>query len=82
VSLASPRSAIQAGNQLFKIHRHFLEKESEVFHYMFICPSGPSGPDGFSNERAIPLPGVTAAEFEALLDFFYTECVRCWAGVS
>ncbi|KAJ7676326.1 hypothetical protein B0H14DRAFT_3684752, partial [Mycena olivaceomarginata] len=63
----------QAGNQLFKIHRHFLEKESEVFHYMFICPSGPSGPDGFSNERAIPLPGVTAAEFEALLDFFYTE---------
>ncbi|KAJ6625176.1 hypothetical protein B0H10DRAFT_2003958 [Mycena sp. CBHHK59/15] len=59
-------------NQLFKIHRHFLVKESDVFRRMFHCPPGSSGS---SNARVIPLPGVTAEELEALLDFFYTECV-------
>ncbi|KAJ6588112.1 hypothetical protein B0H19DRAFT_922518, partial [Mycena capillaripes] len=58
---------------LFKIHRHFLRKESEVFNWMFACPPGANDPDGGSDECAIPLPGVTPAEFEALLDFFYDE---------
>ncbi|KAJ7111392.1 hypothetical protein C8R44DRAFT_594475, partial [Mycena epipterygia] len=68
-------------NQLFKVHRHFLVTESEVFSWMFFCPSGASDPDGFHLEKnhslcshmAIPLPGVTSMEFEALLDYFYTE---------
>ncbi|KAJ7742588.1 hypothetical protein B0H16DRAFT_1563062 [Mycena metata] len=60
-------------NQRFKVHRHFLMKESQVFSSMFPCPQGSSEPDGGSNERAIPVPGVTPFEFESLLDFFYTE---------
>ncbi|KAJ6625180.1 hypothetical protein B0H10DRAFT_1640735, partial [Mycena sp. CBHHK59/15] len=64
----------QVETQLFKIHRHFLVKESDVFRWMFLCPPGSSDPDGASDARAIPLPGVTTAELEALLDFFYTEC--------
>ncbi|KAJ6625177.1 hypothetical protein B0H10DRAFT_1942763 [Mycena sp. CBHHK59/15] len=70
-----PMSIFLVENQLFKIHRHFLVKESDVFRWMFLCPPGSSDPDGASDVRAIPLPGVTAAELEALLDFFYTECV-------
>ncbi|KAJ7450818.1 hypothetical protein FB451DRAFT_1410140 [Mycena latifolia] len=68
-----PMAIFLAGNRLFKVHRHFLVQESPVFECMFLCPSGGSDPDGFSNERAIPLHGVTAIEFETLLDFFYTE---------
>jgi hypothetical protein len=49
-------------------------KESEVFRGMFRCPPDSSGPEGFSDERPITLPGVPAVEFETLLDFFYTEC--------
>ncbi|KAJ7896047.1 hypothetical protein B0H14DRAFT_547305 [Mycena olivaceomarginata] len=63
----------RVGSQLFKVHRHFLRKESEVFNWMFACPPGADSPDGGSDERAIPLHGVTPAEFEALLDFFYEE---------
>ncbi|KAJ7111402.1 hypothetical protein C8R44DRAFT_985525 [Mycena epipterygia] len=68
-----PMSIFLVGNQLFKVHRHFLVTESEVFRWMFACPPGGSDPDGFCDERAIPLPGVACVEFEALLDFFYTE---------
>jgi hypothetical protein len=67
--------ATQVGNQLFKVHRHFLRKESDVFNWMFLCPPPAGGTDGGSDDRAIPVPGVTPKEFEALLDFFYTECV-------
>ncbi|KAF8189180.1 hypothetical protein K438DRAFT_1722310 [Mycena galopus ATCC 62051] len=61
------------GDQRFRVHRYHLRKESEVFNWMFACPPGADNPDGCSDERAIPLPGVTPAEFEALLDFFYEE---------
>ncbi|KAJ7118423.1 hypothetical protein C8R43DRAFT_901562 [Mycena crocata] len=60
-------------NQRFKVHRHFLVQESDVFKWMFICPPGSGEPDGSTDERPILLPGVTAMEFETLLDFFYTE---------
>ncbi|KAK7042602.1 BTB domain-containing protein [Favolaschia claudopus] len=66
-------SIFSAGNQRFKVHRHFLRKESEHFKGMFTCPPPPEGPDGTCDERPIPLYGVTPAEFEALLDFFYEE---------
>ncbi|KAJ7178196.1 hypothetical protein C8R46DRAFT_1346416 [Mycena filopes] len=66
-------SIFLVGNQRFKVHRYFLMKESQVFNWMFACPPGGAEPDGCSDERAIPLPGVTSVEFERLLDFFYTE---------
>ncbi|KAF7291417.1 BTB domain-containing protein [Mycena indigotica] len=40
---------------------------------MFLCPRGPHSPDGADDEHPIQTPGVTLAEFEALLDFFYTD---------
>ncbi|KAJ7023462.1 hypothetical protein C8F04DRAFT_1240185 [Mycena alexandri] len=66
-------SIFLVGNQRFKVHRYFLIKESQVFQWMFACPPGSSDPDGGSDDRAIPVPGVTPFEFENLLDFFYTE---------
>ncbi|KAF7291419.1 BTB domain-containing protein [Mycena indigotica] len=68
-------SVFQVETQLFKIHRHFLVKESEVFNTMFQCPPGPGAetPDGADDAHPILTPGVTVAEFEALLDFFYTD---------
>lgn len=62
---------LQVENQLFKVHRHFLIRESPVFQWMFACPPRPDGPDGVNDQRPIPLPGVLSREFEALLDFFY-----------
>ena len=62
---------LQVENQLFKVHRHFLIRESPVFQWMFACPPRQDGPDGVSDQRPIPLPGVLSREFEALLDFFY-----------
>ncbi|KAJ7092814.1 hypothetical protein B0H15DRAFT_832572 [Mycena belliarum] len=83
-----PMAIFLVENQLFKVHRHFLVEESEVFKWMFVCPSGGSEPEGHSNERPIPLPGVHAVELETLLDFFYTEkfqrytaCLRDWINL-
>ncbi|KAK6974380.1 BTB domain-containing protein [Favolaschia claudopus] len=66
-------SIFLVGNQLYKIHRHFLRKESAVFDGMFASPPGADGEDGCTDARAIPLPDVTRSEFEALLNFFYEE---------
>ncbi|KAF8961859.1 hypothetical protein BDZ97DRAFT_1920976 [Flammula alnicola] len=58
--------------RLYKVHRYFFIRESEVFKSMFGCPpSVEGGKDGDSDEKPIHLPQVTCAEFEALLDFFY-----------
>ncbi|KAF5380125.1 hypothetical protein D9615_006288 [Tricholomella constricta] len=58
-------------NTLFKVHRHFLIQESEVFRWMFACPPRLDGPEGMDDNKPIPLPGVLRREFERLLDFFY-----------
>ncbi|KAL4244341.1 hypothetical protein ABKN59_010658 [Abortiporus biennis] len=59
-------------NQLFKVHRHFLIRESELFRTMFQLPSGESSSqEGTSDDNPIVLPDVTVEEFEALLEFFY-----------
>jgi hypothetical protein len=62
---------LQVEEQLFKIHGHFLKGSSEVLRWMFFCPPPADGPEGGSDDRAIPLDGVTAREFVALLDYFY-----------
>ncbi|KAF9484047.1 hypothetical protein BDN70DRAFT_778375, partial [Pholiota conissans] len=57
---------------LYKVHRHFFIRESEVLASMFSCPSGPhDDQEGNCDTKPIYLPEVTSAEFEALLDFFY-----------
>ncbi|KAG2159340.1 uncharacterized protein EDB93DRAFT_1115134 [Suillus bovinus] len=56
---------------LFRVHRFFLQRESDVFRTMFVCPPTQDGPEGLSDDKPIVLPDVTVAEFEALLKFLY-----------
>ncbi|KAG2134781.1 hypothetical protein DEU56DRAFT_888374 [Suillus clintonianus] len=56
---------------LFRVHRFFLQRESDVFRTMFVCPPTQDGPEGQSDDRPIVLPEVTVAEFECLLKFLY-----------
>lgn len=56
----------QVEDQLFKVHQYHLAQESEHFRQLFKLPATPG-----SDERPLPLPGVTVEEFEALLDYFY-----------
>jgi len=58
-------------HRLYKVHRHFLERESEIFRWMFLCPPRPEGAEGRADDKPIPLPGVMRHEFKALMDYFY-----------
>ncbi|KAH7928354.1 hypothetical protein BV22DRAFT_1005071 [Leucogyrophana mollusca] len=58
---------------LFRVHRYFLQRDSDVFRTMFVCPPTEEGPEGRTDERPIVLPEVTAVEFETLLKFFYNS---------
>ncbi|GBE83340.1 hypothetical protein SCP_0503880 [Sparassis crispa] len=58
-------------NHLFKVHRYFLVRESDFFRTMFELPPGETPAEGQTDDKAIPLPGVTRREFECLLDFLY-----------
>lgn len=42
---------------------------------MFLCPPRPEGAEGQTDDKPIPLPGVTRDEFKILLDFFYLGSV-------
>jgi len=57
--------------RLFKVHRYFLERESEIFRWMFLCPPHQEGPEGGTDSAPITLPGVTQHEFETLLNYLY-----------
>jgi hypothetical protein len=50
----------QVEGYLFKIHRHFLARDSVKFRAMMQ-----------SSQDTIDLPEVTLQQFECLLDFFY-----------
>ncbi|CCM04331.1 uncharacterized protein FIBRA_06502 [Fibroporia radiculosa] len=56
---------------LYRIHRYFLERDSEVFRDMFLCAPGEKKREGLTEETAIFLPGVTTHEIESLLSFLY-----------
>ncbi|KAG6830385.1 hypothetical protein H0H92_001022 [Tricholoma furcatifolium] len=56
---------------LFKIHLHFLIRESHYFRTMFESLSTSDLLRGADDMHAIFLPKTTVSEFEALLDFFY-----------
>ncbi|RXW12282.1 hypothetical protein EST38_g13572 [Candolleomyces aberdarensis] len=90
-SLTEPSSALQHRSKyffdddlvifkvestLFRVHKHYLIKESEVFHSMFSCPPDAAGPEGQTADRPIVLPEVKIVEFEALLDVFYERGYR------
>ncbi|KAG6861055.1 hypothetical protein C0995_004556 [Termitomyces sp. Mi166 len=61
-----------AGNELFRIHRYFLERESHIFRELIKSPTVPGGPrNGESESTAIVLPNVPPAAFEKLLNVFY-----------
>jgi hypothetical protein len=51
-------------NSLFKVHHHFLVRESEKFRSIIMRPRSPS-------DDVIVLSDVTCHEFECLLGFFY-----------
>ncbi|KDQ55180.1 hypothetical protein JAAARDRAFT_343722 [Jaapia argillacea MUCL 33604] len=57
---------------LFKVHRYFLQRDSQVFHDMFSCPHEPgSEAEGLSDERPIHIPQIKSNDFEALLWVYY-----------
>ncbi|TFK75563.1 hypothetical protein BDN72DRAFT_757466, partial [Pluteus cervinus] len=56
---------------LFRVHQHFLVRESEVFKWMFTNLSEKDGRQGDSDTNPIVLTDVQIDEFESLLDFFY-----------
>ncbi|KAJ6552237.1 hypothetical protein DFH09DRAFT_597753 [Mycena vulgaris] len=66
-------SFFKVENQKFKVHRHFLARDSIYFQELF---AGPFGDFGQRETEAIPLEGVGSAEFECLLDFFYNGMYR------
>ncbi|EMD36831.1 hypothetical protein CERSUDRAFT_95106 [Gelatoporia subvermispora B] len=62
---------LKVEDTLFKVHRFFLQRDSEVFHGMFSCPPGKGGAEGKTEARPIVLEQVTVFEFECLIDFIY-----------
>ncbi|CCM04332.1 uncharacterized protein FIBRA_06503 [Fibroporia radiculosa] len=58
---------------LYRVHRYFLERDSDFFRSLLVLPPGDAerGPDGATEETAIPLLGVTTHEMECLLFFLY-----------
>ncbi|THH32872.1 hypothetical protein EUX98_g1342 [Antrodiella citrinella] len=64
-------------NELFKVHRYYLDRESKYFREWQMIPRdigmeriAPPN-EGQVDDHPVWLPGVTAKEFEALLDYFY-----------
>jgi hypothetical protein len=77
----------QVENQLFKVHRHFLIQESEIFRDMFSFEKEGEEIEGASDKNPIPLPGVTVKEFELLLKQLYTLSAEflfslCWCFID
>ena len=62
----------QVQNELFRVHRFFLIRESKFFETMFSLPLGANDTEA---DLPIPLPDVTPVEFEDLLRFFYERFV-------
>ncbi|KAH9944933.1 hypothetical protein B0H21DRAFT_437698 [Amylocystis lapponica] len=58
-------------NQLFRVHRYCLIRESEVFRTMFELPSGEADPEGKTDDTVVTIPDVTSRQFECFLDFLY-----------
>ncbi|KAH9171815.1 hypothetical protein EDB89DRAFT_1051927 [Lactarius sanguifluus] len=55
--------------QLFKVHRYFLVRESTYFRVLFFLQGDPAS--GKDDEHPICIPDTTIAELKSLLQFFY-----------
>jgi len=73
---------LQVEGELWKVHRHHFIRESSVFQSMFLLPQGEENPQGEIDQEPITLPGVSKAEMEILLDYFYEGCVGHEAVVT
>lgn len=61
-------------NELFRVHRYFLTRESEFFRTMLSCPPGSEGPEGMTDDKPIPIgAGATREEFECVLDYIFNQ---------
>ncbi|KAI9459228.1 hypothetical protein BJY52DRAFT_388929 [Lactarius psammicola] len=67
-----PHVVLRVENQIYKVHRYFLVRESEFFRDLFSLPQGGSARvEGVDDEHPIYIPDTTTAEFENLLRFLY-----------
>jgi len=63
---------LKVEQNIYKIHRHFLVRESEFFQDLFSLPQGDSASvEGVDDENPICVPDTPTKEFENLLRFFY-----------
>jgi hypothetical protein len=62
---------LKVEQKIYKIHRHFLVRESEFFQDLFSLPQGDSANVEGVDENPICVPDTPTKEFENLLRFFY-----------
>ncbi|KAF4563172.1 hypothetical protein EYR36_003611 [Pleurotus pulmonarius] len=61
-----------ADGQLFRVHRHFFEQDSDKWRGKLSQPASPGKqPEGTSDSNAIMLPKVSASDLERFLWVFY-----------
>ncbi|THH32834.1 hypothetical protein EUX98_g1333 [Antrodiella citrinella] len=58
--------------RLFRVHSHFLIRDSEFFRGLFSLPQPPDTAEGHNDMKPIKLEGVTVHEFKCLLRFLYS----------
>lgn len=66
----------QVEDTLFRVHRYYFTRESQIFADMFSLPvSGAGGSmatmEGKTDSSPIEIPGVTKLEMESFLGFVY-----------
>lgn len=71
---------MQIEDSVFRVPRHGLEEQSEVFRDMFSMPTGheleeESEQEGGSDENPIRIYGVDKQSFKDLLTVLYPWCV-------
>ena len=55
---------------LFRVHRYYLTRESQIFADMFSLPVSETA-EGNTDSSPIRIPGVTVKEMESFLTFMY-----------
>jgi hypothetical protein len=66
---------LKVDNELFRVHRSILARESDVFASMFELPQAASPTivvDGSDDDHPISIPVTTKSEFKAFLDYVYS----------
>ena len=58
-------------NVLYRVHRYFFQRDSEVFAQMFTLPPGKQ--DGSSDDQPLHLEDQEPRDLEAFLSLLYPE---------